>query len=61
MLVEIFVILGLILLNGIFSMSEIALVSSKKARLEILRKKGSKGAEVASVLHDEPTRFLSTV
>jgi putative hemolysin len=61
MLIELFVILGLILLNGIFSMSEIALVSSKKARLEILRKKGSKGAEVASVLHDEPTRFLSTV
>jgi putative hemolysin len=42
-------------------MSEIALVSSRKARLEILRKKGSKGAEVASVLLDEPTRFLSTV
>jgi putative hemolysin len=61
MLVELFIILGLIALNGIFSMSEIALVSSRKARLEILRKKGSKGAEVASALLDEPTRFLSTV
>ena len=61
MLIELFVILGLIALNGIFSMSEIALVSSRKARLEILRKKGSKGAEVASELLDEPTRFLSTV
>jgi putative hemolysin len=61
MLFELFVILGLIALNGIFSMSEIALVSSRKARLEILRKKGSKGAEVASALIDEPTRFLSTV
>ncbi len=61
MLVELFVILGLIVLNGIFSMSEIALVSSRKARLEILKKKGSRGAEVASDLLDEPTRFLSTV
>ncbi len=61
MLIELFVILGLILLNGVFSMSEIALVSSRKARLEMLRKKGSKGAAVASELLDEPTRFLSTV
>src|SRR5690606_38437606 len=48
-------------LNGVFSMSEIALVSSKKSRLDLFAKKGNKGAEVASELLIEPTRFLSTV
>ncbi len=40
---EIFIILGLILLNGLFSMAEIALVSSRKARLEAQANKGDKG------------------
>ena len=58
---EILVILILILLNGIFSMSEISLVSAKKNRLESASKKGNKGAKVALELSSSPNRFLSTV
>ncbi len=56
------VILGiLILLNGFFSLSEIALVSSKKTRLDKLRLDGSKGAEVAQRLLANSGNFLSAV
>ncbi|WP_280752028.1 MULTISPECIES: hemolysin family protein [unclassified Parabacteroides] len=58
---EIVIILGLILLNGVLSMSEIALVSARKARLEIDAKKGNKSAKTALDLANEPDRFLSTV
>ena len=58
---EILIILGLVLLNGIFSMSEMALVSSRKFKLENSKKKGSKGAKVALELSENPTKFLSTV
>lgn len=58
---EIFIILFLILLNGIFSMSEIALVSSRKAKLEIAAKNGKKSAAEALELASSPARFLSTV
>jgi putative hemolysin len=58
---EIIVIIILILLNGIFSMSEISLVSAKKNRLETASKKGSKGAKIALELASSPNRFLSTV
>ena len=58
---EIFIILFLILLNGIFSMSEIALVSSRKAKLEIAAKNGKKSASEALELANSPSRFLSTV
>lgn len=58
---EIFIILFLILLNGIFSMSEIALVSSRKAKLEIAAKNGKKSAAEALELANSPGRFLSTV
>jgi putative hemolysin len=58
---EILIILGLILINGVFSMSEMALVSSKKVRLESAAKAGSKGAKVALGLYLSPTYFLSTV
>ncbi len=58
---EIFIILFLILLNGIFSMSEIALVSSRKAKLEIAAKNGKKSAAEALELANSPSRFLSTV
>jgi putative hemolysin len=61
MILELLIIIGLILLNGIFSLSEIAIVSSRKARLEMLKKKGHRGAQVALDLAHEPTRFLSTV
>lgn len=58
---EIFIIIGLILLNGILSMSEIALVSARKARLELEAKKGNKSALTALKLANEPDRFLSTI
>lgn len=58
---EVFIILGLIILNGLFSMSEIALVSARKTRLETDAKKGSKSAKTALKLAREPDRFLSTV
>lgn len=58
---EIVVILVLVLINGIFSMSEIALVSSKRFRLEYSAKKGNNGAKLALKLSSRPTRFLSTV
>lgn len=58
---EILVILFLILLNGIFSMSEIALISSRKNRLETAAKKGNKNAKAALDLANSPNTFLSTV
>lgn len=58
---EIIIIIGLILLNGIFSMSEMALVSSRKFKLETAKKKGRAGARKALELSENPTRFLSTV
>ena len=60
-MVEIFIILGLILLNGIFSMAEIALVSARKARLEGQANKGDKSAKEALELANKPDTFLSTV
>src|SRR5262245_9471396 len=58
---EVFVLLGLILLNGVFAMSEIALVTARKARLQVLVDQGDRGAEAALALNEEPTRFLSTI
>lgn len=58
---EILIILLLILLNGIFSMSEIALVSSKKYKLENAAQKGDKNARQALELANNPNKFLSTV
>lgn len=58
---EIFIIICLILLNGILSMSEIALVSARKARLELEAKRGNKSARTALELANEPDRFLSTI
>ncbi len=58
---EIFIIIILVLLNGVFSMSEMSLVSSRKFKLENARKKGSKGAQTALDLAENPTKFLSTV
>ena len=49
------------MVNGLFSMAEIAIVSSRRGRLEGLAKKGSKGAQVALDLYEDPTRFLSSV
>lgn len=58
---EIAILFALILLNGGFAMSEIALVTSRKARLQKLIDGGDKGAEAAVKLGEDPTRFLSTV
>src|SRR5690554_90818 len=58
---EIIIILLLILLNGVFSMSEIALISSRKSRLESEAKKGSSSAKTALDLANSPNKFLSTV
>lgn len=58
---EILIIIGLVLLNGIFAMSEMSLVSSRKFKLENAKKKGIKGAKVALELSENPTKFLSTV
>ncbi|MCZ8198050.1 MAG: hemolysin family protein [Flavobacterium sp.] len=58
---EIFIILLLILLNGVFSMSEIALISARKNRLDTAAKKGNTNAKVALDLANSPNKFLSTV
>lgn len=58
---EVFIILGLILLNGLFSMAEIALVSARKARLEAQANKGDARAKEALKLASHPDTFLSTV
>jgi putative hemolysin len=58
---EVVVILLLIVLNGLFSLSELALVSVRRARLAVLERKGVKGATAARVLSDDPQRFLPTV
>ncbi len=55
------IIFVLIAINGLFSMSELAIVSSRKPRLEAMARRGSRGAEAALKLATEPGRFLSTV
>src|SRR6195952_4651116 len=59
--IEVVVILLLIGLNGLFSMSELALVSARRARLAVLENKGVAGAAVARDLAEDPQRFLPTV
>jgi len=58
---EILIILFLIILNGVFSMSEIALISARKNRLETAAKKGNANAKAALDLANSPNEFLSTV
>ena len=58
---ELIIIIGLVLLNGVFAMSELALVSSKKYKLESAKKRGHSGAKTAIELSENPTKFLSTV
>jgi putative hemolysin len=55
------ILIVLILLNGVFAMSEIALVTARKNRLQRLAEDGDAGAAIAMHLGEEPTRFLSTV
>lgn len=58
---DIALIFVLILINGLFAMSEIAVVSSRKARLQNLADDGSLGAQAALSLHQEPSSFFSTI
>ena len=58
---DILILAALIVLNGVFAMSEIALVTARRARLSRLADDGDTAAAVAIKLHDDPTRFLSTV
>ena len=51
----------LILLNGLFAMSEMALTASRKARLQVMVEANEPGAQSAMDLHENPTKFLSTV
>ncbi|WP_206452962.1 hemolysin family protein [Aurantimonas marina] len=61
LLTKFLIILLLIVLNGFFAMSEIAIVSARKSRLEQMRKEGRRGAASAIRLIEDPTGFLSTV
>lgn len=58
---NIIILLGLVLLNGIFAMSELALVTARKHRLERQAEKGDRSAAMAIRLGEEPTQFLSTI
>lgn len=59
---ELVILIGLIILNGVFAMSELAIVSSRRSRLQMLASEhGSAGAKVALELLEHPNRFLSTV
>lgn len=58
---DVLLILALILLNGVLAMSELAIVSSREARLKAMARSGSRGASCALDLAAEPGRFLSTV
>ncbi|HEX5537602.1 MAG TPA: hemolysin family protein [Sphingobium sp.] len=58
---DLVVILALIALNGLFAMSELAIVSARRARLQAAQKTGKKGARAALSLAEDPGKFLSTV
>ena len=58
---EILLIVVLILLNGVFAMSELALAASRKGRLVAMAEDGDKGSQAALTLLDNPNQFLSTV
>lgn len=58
---EIIIILLLILLNGVFAMSEIALISARKSNLQTEANKGDKRAKRVLNLQENPDRFLSSV
>ena len=61
LLAQLLAILALILLNGVLAMAEIAIVASRRARLEDMAARGHRGASIALQLASDPNRFLSTV
>ena len=60
-MIEILIVLGLILLNGLFALSELAVVSARQPRLKALAANGKRGAESAVALSSDPGKFLSAV
>ncbi len=58
---EVLILVGLIILNGVFAMSEIALITAKKSRLTALAEQGRQSAALALRLAEDPTQFLSAV
>jgi putative hemolysin len=60
-ILEIVIVLMLFLLNGFFTMAELAIVSSRRSRLERLAKEGNQGAQVALALANDPSRMLAAV
>jgi putative hemolysin len=60
-MVDLLITVALIALNGVFSLSELAVISSRRGRLTALADAGSRGARTALALADDPGRFLSTV
>lgn len=58
---DLLIILGLIVLNGVFAMSELAIVSARTAKLRSAAQQGSAGAQTALALSADPGKFLSTV
>jgi putative hemolysin len=61
MIEQILILVFLIVLNGLFAMSEIAIVSSHKSRLEELMRRGNRKAKLVLHLSESPNRFLSTI
>ena len=59
--IDVAIIIGLIALNGLFAMSELAIVSARRPRLQAMERAGKTGAGVAIRLADDPGKFLSTV
>ncbi|MFN3624158.1 MAG: hemolysin family protein [Hyphomicrobium sp.] len=60
-MLEIFIVVFLVVLNGVFALSELAIVSARRSKLKALAKSGHSGARSALALADDPGRFLSTV
>ncbi|MBA3897584.1 MAG: HlyC/CorC family transporter [Sphingomonadaceae bacterium] len=59
--IDVAIILALVTLNGVFAMSELAIVSARRPRLEAMARRGRKGARIALDLGADPGRLLSTV
>src|SRR5215207_10763581 len=58
---DVLIVISLILLNGLFAMSEVALLTARKSRLDMLASGGDALAAAAIKLSEDPTRFLSTI
>ena len=59
--IDVLIILALVALNGVFAMSELAIVSARRARMEAMARGGHRGARAAITLAADPGKFLSTV